>query len=178
MKSCLHSVTRRSSVVCITAAALLSLSTSTLAEDSGKLTSDQLFAAKLNGDAYSVSVSNAPHVAQSMRVTGPRGFKAESRSLTVSSSKPLPDGSYNYEITGALSRSDAVFDPSSNRENGRSEDATPTRQPTGVIASGHFKIVNGAIFEPGNETEERESDSRPQRSAVHEHGLRDGEMSQ
>lgn len=156
MRSCSTLVTRLSSSVCLTAIALLGISVNAIAQDSGKLSSDDFFAAKIHGDAYNLSVGNAPQLAQSMRIAGPNGFSAESRSLSLSMSEPLADGLYKYEITGDLGWSNAVADAKANRENGRSEAAQPGRR-TGVIATGYFRIVNGAVFEPGNLQEQKSS---------------------
>ncbi len=159
MKSCSNLVTRLSSYLSLAALALTGVSASALAQDSANLAQDEFFSAQVHGDAYNLSISNAPYLARSMRVTGPHGFVAESKTLDFSASKALPDGDYNYEVTGEIPWNDAEWDAESNRANGRDELAEPG-PATGVIARGHFRIVNGTVQQPGNETEEQSSDSR------------------
>lgn len=155
MRSYSDVVARLASSFCFFALATLGVSVNAFAqeESSAKFSSADYFSAELSGDAHVVSVGNAPHIARSMRIAGPDGFVVETDSLTLTSGKPLPDGLYKYEIIGALPASEVKFDLSRNRDNGRSEDARPG-PATGVIATGHFRIIDGAVFVPGDENEE------------------------
>lgn len=53
-----------------------------------------------------------------------------------------PDGAYNYELTAATNKMEAVIDPSVN--NGRG-DAAATQTTVGYSTSGSFAVLRGAI---------------------------------
>jgi len=111
-------------------------------------------AADISGGSGGVSVWGVSG-ATSMRVSGPRGFSAEADSLSLNSQKGLPNGSYRYEVYGPTASADDPFDSKHDMDNGRSAADKANRvAASGVIASGHFRIVQGQVFVPGNETEE------------------------
>lgn len=155
MSSYSYVVARLAPLFCLFAMLILGISLNAYAqeESSAKLASEDSYAAKVSGDAHVVSVDNLPPIARSMRIAGPDGLTVKSDSLVLTSGDPLPDGLYNYEIIGALPTGEGKWDAVRNRDNGRSADARPG-PATGVIATGHFRIIDGAVFVPGNEKEE------------------------
>lgn len=108
--------------------------------------SAQALAADFYGDAYGFSASGAPSGATSMRVTGPKGFAVESDSLSYNSDQLLPNGTYKYEIHGAVSLEDSAVDVKHKMNQGRSASAKRGRKATGVIDSGHFRIKSGEVY--------------------------------
>ena len=113
-------------------------------------TSMQLSATDFSGDAYGVTAHNAPAGAISIRLGGPGGFSAESDSLSYSSFYPMPDGSYRYEVTGALpsTRGAVAYDSKDAMHNGRASTRGAVGARTGVVDAGHFRLQQGAVIMP------------------------------
>ena len=116
-------------------------------------------ATNFTGDAYRITAYNAPAGAISMRLGGPQGFVAESDSLTYDSFYPLPDGTYSFEITGALTgvREGDSYDAKNSMNNGRDFDAASYRGfVSGIMDSGYFSIVGGTVLIPNrNDVEDQ-----------------------
>lgn len=105
-------------------------------------------AATVTGGSGGVDFSGVAGII-SVRINGPDGLALEILGSKLTSVSPLPDGQYQYEITGALdsSRLTASSTTKAQLNNGRSElqRSAARAQPVGVIDWGGFQIVNGSV---------------------------------
>ena len=108
-------------------------------------------AADVSGGANGVTLSKVPSNLQSVRVTGPNGYRSVSSDASLRSSKgaPLADGVYRYEVTEVkcvnVSYAEIKTAKRDNAANGRDADAQPSSCRDVVVDSGSFRIVNGAV---------------------------------
>jgi len=111
--------------------------------------------AGVSGDAFGI-YADAPG-AHSMTLTGPPGFAVEVNATTYRppSGEPLPDGAYRYQIYGPMPRREQPYSAKYEMDNGRGEAVSSSRsEASGVIDSGRFRIVNGAVIAPDDAVEE------------------------
>jgi hypothetical protein len=103
-----------------------------------------------------ISVANASGLSNvKLSIVGPDGLHMEqfsdsgSPNMSLGAISKLPDGTYNYEITGATSE----LEPADNRlDNGRGDKAR-TMQNVGSYSSGSFTVSDGLIVSGGVEAE-------------------------
>ena len=122
----------------------LGLSNPSLADD---LAAAEQFADQSVGFLLKAAFANA-----TLSVTGPNGFHASSYSkagavaIDLSKFGPLPDGTYNYEVTASSRELITVKAPVDNngRERAREEQAVP------VSMSGTFQVKDGTIVKPSS----------------------------
>ena len=97
-----------------------------------------------------------------LTVSGPDGFtatgfsKSGTPTATFSTTSGLPDGVYKWQLSGATSQ--MIRANSNGFDNGRG-DAERTYVNKSDSESGMFRVKNGSIFAPGNQSEERSAKS-------------------
>lgn len=85
-----------------------------------------------------------------LSVTGPHGFHASTHSksgavaIDLSKFGPLPDGTYNYEVTATSRETITIRTPLDHGRGGELK----AEQPVPVTMSGTFQVKDGAIVKP------------------------------
>ncbi len=103
----------------------------------------------LSGNPSGIGINNVSRVSRGTSgisrivVTGPNGIYSESDSSTVIFDTLVVDGQYRYEISSHFTSNDEIM--TSDGRDGREDNATSSPQRSQVVASGHFRIVNGTV---------------------------------
>ena len=122
----------------------LGLSNPSLADD---IAAAEQFADQSVGFLLKAAFANA-----TLSVTGPNGFHASSYSkagavaIDLSKFGPLPDSTYNYEVTASGREMIAIRTPLDNGRSGQIK----TEQPVPVSISGTFRVNDGTIVKPSS----------------------------
>jgi hypothetical protein len=127
------------------------------------LADDIVAAERVAGQRLEVLL-NEPFANATLSVTGPNGFHASTYSkggavaIDLSRLGPLPDGTYNYEVTASSREMISISTPLDNGRRGKPK----AEQSVPVSMSGTFLIREGTIVKPksGKQTSRTDRDAQ------------------